>query len=133
MKFEDALKELKAGNCEGIVPEDFRARGQYVINTDGVFQYSLRHKDYANVCLDVNSFLGEWKLINPVIRPKPGEVWVDGNNLECFITQTQVGLSEGRPQFRAWQDGTWGQVTFDMIDGKNGWKRIYSPGDGGKS
>lgn len=66
------------------------------------------------------------------IRPRPGEVWKerfkDGNDrvageAVCFIYE------EDRKLYRAWFGVLWESdpVEEDMIDGQNGWKRVYAP------
>ena len=65
------------------------------------------------------------------IRPSPGEVWertyskTDTNPKEvsaCFIYAKDGELY--RAWFVFWQPDL---VTEHMIDGQNGWKRVYTP------
>lgn len=68
------------------------------------------------------------------VRPKPGEVWKrrfkdangrDAGEAVCFLYE------EGRKLYRAWFGVPWKNdpIEEDMIDGQNGWKRVYTPSD----
>jgi len=68
------------------------------------------------------------------IRPSPGEVWKKiftdcrGCNTDealCFIYE------ENRKLYKAWLGIDWKSdfVKENMIDGQNGWKRVYAPPD----
>lgn len=66
------------------------------------------------------------------IRPSPGEVWKkrfndgDGHNVDealCFI------YGESSKLYKVWFGVVRKSdlVKEDMIDGQNGWKRVYAP------
>lgn len=62
------------------------------------------------------------------INPRPGEVWrtklADGRIAACFIYLDDITL------YRAWMGVPWSPDIVpneEMIDGENGWKRVYKP------
>ena len=129
LKSVDGILHVLRCECGG--PEEERVRGKCAYDPRPILAAGTGIK-----CPDCGFF--PWYIPPPeppapkqIITPSPGEAWRNtdgrGNSSECFIAIS------GKTLYRVWAavDTNDGPLTCvihdDMIDGQNGWQRVYSP------
>lgn len=118
LNFLEAVKALANGECEAIEScEGFRYRFDLDI-LEGYHKEELNK--FFDTYLDKTELLGEWKLVNPVIRPMAGEIWKRNGAIYFVYESTRKELLV----INAY--GNWYRIG-DIQHNKNGWRLVWSP------
>ena len=121
MTYLDALENLISEKCGGIGPKSAPAI-ILVIKDNRLCQLQPGTEDLTySIDLNPHTFLGEWELINEIIRPQPGDVWektdINKAQIFCFVLDDECMVD---------LDGTVFLIDITMIHGKNNWTQIFS-------